>query len=205
MFKPRLTKIALLTVLFALSAPLLVGAQTSADKLSGEFSVLDEEIGSLSMAEMQQNAKNNLQEMKSNLDATRSLLKQVRTAKEDISKVNCVNNRLATMKGLTKISENSMRQLEGMVANGDRSGAKHYYKLIAVAHKKMTGLVDEAQMCTGQFAEYGDAPQVEFEIDNERLEETQTAEGAMERTKQKPTSDSPFSSATTVTELTPYY
>jgi len=78
---------------------------------------------------------------------------QVETARgeQDVVKLNCVNEKLAQIKGLVKVAEQSDAALQAAVARGDPSASTELAR-IGIARGKVDGLGNEAQQCIGQLA-----------------------------------------------------
>ncbi len=91
------------------------------------------------------------------LDRMRRAVKQVTDRLEDarkekdIVKLNCVNEKLAQMKGLLKVSEQAKVAAQEAMARRDDSAATEVRK-IGVAGDKSDKLRSEAEQCIGQLA-----------------------------------------------------
>jgi hypothetical protein len=89
--------------------------------------------------------------------AMRSSLRQVTTRVEDarnekdVVKLNCVNEKLAQIKGLIKVAEQSENAFKEAVATRDPAANAEYAKII-IAKGKVDGLGSDAQQCIGQLA-----------------------------------------------------
>lgn len=73
-------------------------------------------------------------------------------AKNDVVKLNCVNEKLAHIKGLLRISEQSDVTLQEAVAKRETSTAEHEFRRVTIAQKKVAKLRAEAEQCLGQLA-----------------------------------------------------
>ncbi len=88
--------------------------------------------------------------MRASLGQVSSRVEDARNEK-DVVKLNCVNEKLAQIKGLLKVAEQSETALKVAVANGDPSGNTEFAK-IGIARTKIDVLGNEAQQCIGQLA-----------------------------------------------------
>ena len=70
---------------------------------------------------------------------------------KDVVKLNCVNEKLAQMKGLLKVAEQSEVALKEAVANYPPAASAEFTK-IGIAKSKIDGLSGESQQCIGQLA-----------------------------------------------------
>jgi hypothetical protein len=70
---------------------------------------------------------------------------------KDVVKLNCVNEKLAQMKGLLKVAEQSEAGLKEAIARKDPAASSEFAR-IGVAKSKTDGLQNEAQQCIGQLA-----------------------------------------------------
>ena len=91
------------------------------------------------------------------ITSMRGSLRQVTTRVEDarnekdVVKLNCVNEKLAQIKGLLKVAEQSENAFKEAVVNKDPAANGEYAKIM-IAKGKVDGLGNEAQQCIGQLA-----------------------------------------------------
>jgi hypothetical protein len=91
------------------------------------------------------------------ISAMRASLQQVTARVEDaryekdVVKLNCVNERLAQIKGLIKVAEQSENALKVASATRDPVSSAEYAKIM-IAKGKVDGLGGETQQCLGQRA-----------------------------------------------------
>jgi hypothetical protein len=76
---------------------------------------------------------------------------EVARSEQDVVKLSCVNEKLAQIKGLLKVAEQSDAALQGAVARGDPAADAEFAR-IGIAKGKVDGLGNEAQQCIGQLA-----------------------------------------------------
>jgi hypothetical protein len=88
--------------------------------------------------------------MRSSLRLVTSRVEDARNEK-DVVKLNCVNEKLAQIKGLLKVAEQSEVVLRDAAANNDPAANAEFAK-IGIAKTKIDGLGNEAQQCIGQLA-----------------------------------------------------
>ncbi|MFB6373623.1 MAG: hypothetical protein ABEN55_11015 [Bradymonadaceae bacterium] len=165
-------------------AALLVGggaapawAQQSSSKSSGSSKnlkqlakdseeLLDENVAAVSGPQKLERAQNKIEQSKKILKNTRALLKKARSKEKDIVKINCINDKLAAIKGFLKVSEQSYVKLKEAVDSGDKEAANHHYKLIAVSAQKIKKLDKEAGLCVGEVQRYAEGTVVEMNVEN---------------------------------------
>jgi TolA-binding protein len=108
-------------------------------------------------AALGQNSQQKLDQAEDHLDRMRLLVKQVAGRLEDarkekdIVKLNCVNEKLAQIKGLLKVSEQAKVAAQQAVARRDESAEGDFQK-VGVAREKADKLRSEAEECVGQLA-----------------------------------------------------
>lgn len=113
-------------------------------------SLVDEDIDALSGPEKLKRGAAKIEQMRSVLGQTEQLLSSVRNKDGDIIKINCINEKLASMKGFVKVGEQSYISLNTAASSNDAGAAKHHYTLISVAREKVRTLAGEAGLCTGE-------------------------------------------------------
>lgn len=99
------------------------------------------------------NATGMVKNMKGNLKKTSARFEAAQKKERDIRKVNCINEKLLSMKGFVKVSEQSYDQLKTAVSAKDNSAATHNYTLIVLSDDKVARLTGEAALCVGEIAE----------------------------------------------------
>lgn len=127
--------------------------------------VIDEDLDSLSPGQMGERAANKIDAMRVTLESTNQLLESARDEERDILKINCVNEKLASIRGFVKVSEQSYVSLSDSVAANDLEASKHHYTLISIAGQRVSGLGEEARVCAGQELRYADDAVLEVSVD----------------------------------------
>lgn len=125
-----------------------------------------EKATKLSDSEKLELASGFLGEMKRVLTGVLALLKDAR-AEKDVIKVNCVNEKLTSIKGLLRISEQADITLQEAVAKGERDTAIHEFHKISISHQKIKVLKTEAEQCVGELAFAVGKTTVEVEVDGD--------------------------------------
>jgi hypothetical protein len=94
------------------------------------------------------------------------VIKHLEEAREekDVVKLNCVNEKLTTIKGLLKISEQADVSLQEAVARKDHEAAVHEFSKISISRQKCEQLAAESEACVGELAVYAGETQVEVEL-----------------------------------------
>ena len=131
-------------------------AASGAERVSLRF----EKASTLSGSEQIAKAEDYLSDMKGRLRRGFELLEQAR-ADKDIVKLNCVNEKLASIKGLLKISESAWVALQEAVARRDKETGDHEFTKIDIAHQKVESLAIEAEGCAGESLHYAGDTRVE--------------------------------------------
>ena len=104
----------------------------------------------LSDSDRARRAAESVQAMRASLRQVASKAEDARNEK-DVVKLNCVNEKLAQMKGLLKVAEQSESALKEAIARKDPSVGSEFAR-IGVAKNKTDGLQNDAQQCIGQLA-----------------------------------------------------
>lgn len=78
-------------------------------------------------------------------------LEEARNTK-DVVKLNCVNEKLTSIKGLLRISEQADVSLQEAVAKKESGTAEHEFTKVSIARQKVDQLRAEAEECIGQLA-----------------------------------------------------
>lgn len=89
--------------------------------------------------------------MRSALKDVLQKLEEARNSK-DVIKLNCVNEKLTSIKGLLRISEQSDVALQEAVARKETSSGEHEFTKVTMARSKVDQLRAEAEECIGQLA-----------------------------------------------------
>src|SRR5579871_2319085 len=98
-----------------------------------------------------QKSADSLQRMREVLKDVLGKLEEARNTK-DVVKLNCVNEKLSSIKGLLRISEQADVALQEAVAKKEPSQAEHEYTKVSIARQKVDQLRAEAEECIGQLA-----------------------------------------------------
>lgn len=101
-------------------------------------------------AQKVQKADEYLARMRQDLKLVLARLEDARSEK-DIVKLNCVNEKLAQVKGLLRVAEQADVALQESVARKD-GGAEAEFQKISIAKVKVDQLRAEADQCVGQLA-----------------------------------------------------
>jgi hypothetical protein len=122
------------------------------------------ESAQLSNEEKKKRTEQMLTEMRSALQRATDILGEARGAK-DVVQLNCVNDKLAQIKGLLKIGEQSSVRMYEAIAEAADDVVNHEFTKLAVAHQKTLILRSEADQCVGETTIYTGDTEVEVEID----------------------------------------
>ena len=122
----------------------------------------------LTTERMDEESRNALDEMRQVLSRVLEIHQQARESR-DVVKLNCVNEKLISVKGLLKISEQSYLVLQEAVSKRNLSIARHEFGKISMARKKCSQLAGESETCVGEFAVYSGDTDIKVEIDSEKV------------------------------------
>ena len=80
----------------------------------------------------------------------------------DVIKLNCINEKLSSIKGLLKISEQASVLLQESIVKGDGDVAQHEFEKISLALSKCEQLYSDSESCVGELAVYAGETRVEM-------------------------------------------
>jgi hypothetical protein len=144
-------------------------------------SLIDEDIEGMSGQEKLSRGQGKIKDSRESLAETNTLLEDAREQEKDIRKINCINERLAAIKGFLKVSEQSYVKLKKAVSDGDTEEANHHYTLISISNKRVDKLTEEARICTGEVQRYAEGTKVDMKVDDDIADGTDfTTDGAGE-------------------------
>lgn len=150
------------------------GKQKEVQKLAKEKrSLVDEDVGSLSNQQKLNRAKNKIKRSKKALEQTNTMLQDAREKEKDIEKINCINDKIAAIKGFLKVAEQSYVKLKKASSQGDKEASNHHYTLVSISNQKIGKLTEEARLCAGQVERYAEGTNVEVDVDDEIADEPQ--------------------------------
>lgn len=160
----RYSKHILMALLLVLVAPGSARAQESSGSKSGDVQLRFEKASKLSGGEQINQSASLLKRMKEILRRGFELLELAR-AEKDIVRLNCVNEKLSSMKGLLKISEQADIALQEAVARRDKETANHEFTKISIAYQKVESLGVESEGCAGEALRYTGDTRVEVKVE----------------------------------------
>ncbi|NMB76088.1 MAG: hypothetical protein GYA21_13285 [Myxococcales bacterium] len=160
-----MNKATALLLAFALAAPAWGQPQSEGQEGGGIASEF-ERAAALPDAEKIERSAQYLAEMKQILGTVLKLLKEARDEK-DVIKVNCVNEKLTSIKGLMRISEQADMALQEAVAKGESDTSAHEFHKLVISHQKIKILKTEAEQCVGELAFAVGKTNVEIEVDRD--------------------------------------
>ena len=80
----------------------------------------------------------------------KNLRDEAREKGQEISKLNCINDKLSLIKGHVNLSEKSYIAMDEGEQKNDVNSISHHYILIALSAGKVSNLEDEALLCVGK-------------------------------------------------------
>lgn len=137
-------------------------------------------------------AASSLAEMRGILSTVIDLLKSAREEK-DVIKINCVNEKLTTIKGLIRIAEQADITLQEATAKGERDTGTHEFHKIGISHQKVRVLKQEAEQCVGELAFAVGKTTVQVEVDKDMVPADDPTDGEIPETPViRPPAASPY-------------
>ncbi|MEK7706164.1 MAG: hypothetical protein AAB426_14480 [Myxococcota bacterium] len=96
------------------------------------------------------------------------VIKMLEEAREerDVVKLNCINEKLTSIKGLLRIAEQSDVLLQEALARRDTEISSHEFEKIMIANQKCGQLATESEGCVGELAVYAGDTEVEVVIED---------------------------------------
>jgi hypothetical protein len=107
-----------------------------------------------------------ISQMRSTLDLALKRRKKSR-AGQDVIQLNCVNEKLSSIKGLVKISEVAAESLREAVAKRDDELKQHEYSKVVLAGNRVEELRLEVEGCVGEMSQYTGNTEVVVETADE--------------------------------------
>jgi hypothetical protein len=77
-------------------------------------------------------------------------VQQTARKQKDITKLNCVNDKLMQAKELVNIAEDNRAELTQAIARNDDQARYDYYSSVVIAFEKQSALASEAENCVGE-------------------------------------------------------
>lgn len=116
------------------------------------------------VARFQQTAEEYLGEMRAALSKGLEILRE---AREDMDAVRlqCVNDKITTMKGILRISEDANISLQEALATRATERARYEFNKLRTSRNKMAEQLSAAQNCVGAEASYTGGSDLEVDID----------------------------------------
>lgn len=136
------------------------------------------DTANLSMPEALEKARTAIETMR---ETHRFAVKRLESARSqnDIIDVNCVNEKLGSIKQLLKLSEQSDVDLNEAAARKDRETVDYLYTKIAIISGRVENLRTEVEGCSGEASQYTGKTVVERSIDDDiRSDDPATEDGA---------------------------
>ncbi len=88
--------------------------------------------------------------MKASEKSVNGLRDEERENGQEITKLNCINDKLSLIKGHINLSEKAYLAMDEAEQKNDASSVGHHYTLIAVSYGKVADLEQEANLCVGK-------------------------------------------------------
>jgi hypothetical protein len=110
--------------------------------------------------ELLDDANQRIARMQSALGDVNDLRDRTQSEDRDLTKVRCINDKLASIQGFLRLSTDSRTSLEEQIARNDREALEHQYTLVVIASQRVANLQNEAAQCAGEILTFaGDTEQ----------------------------------------------
>lgn len=109
-----------------------------------------EKVKKMSPAQRKDKSIKRINKMKKSEGRVTGLRDEAREKGEEISKLNCINDKLSLIKGHVNLSEKAYIAMDEGEQKSDMNSVSHHYTLIAVSAGKVSNLEDEALLCVGK-------------------------------------------------------
>ena len=127
-------------------------------------------------------AKQAVVEMKGMLQEVLDMLAEANEQK-DVNRINCLNPKITSIKGLVRIGEQAVTDLMEAVAKNDEDNIEHNSVKVDIARQKVKTLHAEASTCSGESGKYSGDTKSEVEVDEEIEEFNEEDAGGGEDTE----------------------
>ena len=134
-------------------------------------------VDNLSQAEKLERSRAAIEAMRKTHRFAVTRLEAART-KKDIIQVNCVNEKLGSVKQLLKLSEQADVDLSEAAARNDKETVDYLYTKIAIISGRVENLRTEVEGCVGELSQYTGKTVVEKLIDSDIRTDDPTADDA---------------------------
>jgi hypothetical protein len=169
----------------------LVSCATLAPALAQEL-----DLARLSPQQMLDDADARIAQMERAVDDVHARRDQTQSQERDLTKVRCINDKIAAMQGFLRLSADSRASLAEQVGRGDRDAIEHQYTLVVIASQRVGNLQGQAAQCAGDILTFaGDTEQsatVDPDIPDVNAANDDVANALLDRL----TPDSPLPEAT---------
>jgi hypothetical protein len=140
--------------------------RTQLESMAESEKALEKDVTGMSAEQKLEQAEKTVNDNKETLTDVQGRLQKAREGEKDISKINCISEKVAAIKGFLKVSEQSYVELKTAVDEGDSESANHHYTLVAISGQKVGNLQQQAKACIGQVERYAEGTKVDVEVDS---------------------------------------
>lgn len=135
--------LTLATLLLAMVSFDLSAQQMSADEVAG-----------ISDDEKQRDVQRAQERIANTMTQMEELQDRARDGDATPTQVQCVDEKLVTVKGFHQVATQSAQRLSGAVDRGDVEGAGHHYMMVMIADNRVQTLQGQAVQCAGFALQY---------------------------------------------------
>ncbi len=125
----------------------------------------DQEIHALSSAERSGQVASAIEGMKGVLARGLKMLEKTRNEERDVLKLNCINEKLSSIKGFLKVGERAAMAQGEASSRGDSADEVHQMKLVMLAAARVQALAEEMEACAGEVVQYSGPTRLDLEVD----------------------------------------
>ncbi len=113
-----------------------------------------------------QKSRQHVERMREVLGKVLKYLEDARDDK-DVIKLNCINEKLTSIKALLKISEQADVAMQEGLARRNAEVVQHEFEKISIAAMKCDQLLAESEVCIGELSVFAGDTEVEMTVDGE--------------------------------------
>lgn len=126
----------------------LVSTNLSAQQMSAD------EVARISDEEKLRDVQRAQERIANTMTQMEELQDRARDGDATATQVQCVDEKLVTVKGFHQVATQSAQRLSGAVTRGDVEGAGHHYMMVMIADNRVQTLQGQAVQCAGFALQY---------------------------------------------------
>lgn len=132
------------------------------------------DTSSLSYDQMVGDASERIDRIETILSDVIDLRDETEREEQDLTRVRCVNDKIAAIQGFLRLSADSRDSLGEHSRRDDREAVEHQYTLVVIASQRVHNLQNEATQCAGDILTFSGDTEQSLTIDPEIPEKDTT-------------------------------